>query len=138
MDVLERTGAVSPVRRSRISIGVEQDLRGTLAPRAKGRLLLVDYFAAGRCGIAVGDLTASFRPEVPRGAYVELAAVEGVRIFAEERLMGILADAGPTLRLSGPPFARHLSISLDRPELWIDFLERPGILAGKGLLRSRT
>jgi hypothetical protein len=117
---------------------VELDLRGTLAQRARGGVVVVDYFATKRCSVAVGDVTASFRSDVPRAAFVELAAVEGVRVFVEERLLDTLAEAGPTLRLSGPPFARHLSVSLDRPELWINFLGRPGILSGKGLVRQRV
>lgn len=58
--------------------------------------------------------------------YVELASFEGVRLFAESRLLAVLGDAGPSLRLGGPPFARHLPVELDRPERWIDFLEGPG------------
>jgi len=99
-------------------------------------VVVVDYFATKRCSVAVGDVTASFRSDVPGTAFVELAAVEGVRVFVEERLLDTLSEAGPTLRLSGPPFARHLSVSLDRPELWIEFLERPLILSGKSPLRS--
>jgi hypothetical protein len=55
----------------------------------------------------------------------------------ESRLLTLLDDAGPTLRLVGPSFARHLAVELDRPERWIDFLEGPGVLAGKGLFRRR-
>jgi hypothetical protein len=62
---------------------------------------------------------------------VELASIESVRVFAASRLLGVLADAGSSLRLGGPPFARHLAVDLDRPERWIDFLEEPGVLVGK-------
>ncbi len=126
----------APLPRSRIGIGVEPELRESLASRAHGRVLVIDYFATRRCSVAIGDLTASFRLEAPGPAYVELAEVAGVRLLVEKRLLGILDDAEPTLGLSRPPFARHVSISLGRPELWIDFLERPGILSGKGPLRS--
>jgi hypothetical protein len=49
----------------------------------------------------------------------------------------VLSDAGPTLVLGGPLFARHLSVELGQPEQWLDFLEGPGVLAGKGAFRMR-
>jgi hypothetical protein len=85
----------------------------------------------------IGDLTVDFRDTPPGPGYVELAGIEGVRLLTESRLLGVLGDAGASLRLGGPPFARHLSIELDRPERWIDFLELPGVLAGKRRLRRR-
>jgi hypothetical protein len=129
------SGTVVP--RSQISLGVEPTLRRTLAQRANGRVLLIDYFASQRCSLVMGDLTGNFEDMPPGPGYVELASIEGVRVFTESRLLAVLDDAGPSLRLGGPPFARHLAIDLDRPELWIDFLERPGVLAGKRRFRKR-
>jgi hypothetical protein len=94
-------------------------------------VLVIDYFASRRCGVVIGDLTVDFGDEPPGPAYVELAGIESVRVFAESRLLAVLGNAGPSLRLGGPPFARHLAVELDRPGRWIDFLERPGVLAGK-------
>jgi hypothetical protein len=85
----------------------------------------------------IGDLTGDFKETPPGPGYVELASIEGVRVFAEARLLTILDDAGPSLRLSGFPFARHLAVDLDRPERWIDFLEGPGVLAGKRRFGTR-
>ena len=79
----------------------------------------------------IGDLTGDFENTAPGAGYVELASIENVLVFAESRLLAVFDDARPTLRLGGPPFARHLAVDLDRPERWIDFLERPGVLAGK-------
>ncbi|MEA2609595.1 MAG: hypothetical protein QOJ75_1838 [Chloroflexota bacterium] len=121
-------GTVIPL--SQIRLGVESTLRGSLARLATGRVLLVDYFAGRRCSVVIGDLTADFRDAPTRQGYVELASIAGVRVFAAERLLAVLGDAGPTLRLAGPPFARHLAIRLDRPERWMEFLEGPGVLAG--------
>ena len=59
-----------------------------------------------------------------------VVGIESVRVFAESRLLAVLGDSGSTLRLGGLPFARHLSVELDRPERWIDFLEGRGVLAG--------
>jgi hypothetical protein len=127
------------VLRSRISLGVEPALRASLASLAHGRVVVIDYFASlsKRGSVVIGDLTGAFRDADPGPEYVEFAPIEDVRIFVESRLVTVLDDARATLRLAGPPFARHLSVELDPPELWIDFLERPGVLAGKGLFRRR-
>ena len=129
--------AGSAVPRSQIGLGVEPNLRGSLAELASGRVLVIDYFASRRCSIVIGDLTGDFEDAPPAKGYVELASIEGVRVFTESRLLAVLGDSGSRLRLGGPPFARHLAIDLDRPERWIDFLERPGVLAGKRRFRTR-
>jgi hypothetical protein len=113
------------VPRSRISLGVEPTLRASLAQIAGGRLIVVDYFASRtrRFWVVFGDLTTRFAHAPPGPGYVEFAAIEGVRIFVESRLLTLLDEAGPTLRLAGPPFARHLAVELELPERWIEFLE---------------
>jgi hypothetical protein len=99
--------------------------------------MVIDYFASRRCSVVIGDLTVDFGDTPPGPGYVELASIERVRVFAESRLLAVLGDAGFTLRLGGRPFARHVSVELERPERWIDFLERPGVLAGKRRFRWR-
>ena len=125
------------VPRSQISLGVEPTLRASLARLANGRVLVIDYFASRRCSVVIGDLTGDFEDTPPGPGYVELASIEHMRVFAESRLLAVLDDAGPTLRLGGPRFARHLAVDLDRPERWIDFLDGPGVLAGKRRLGWR-
>jgi hypothetical protein len=112
-------------------LGVEPTLRRSIAQLAKGRVLVIDYFASRRCSVVIGDLTGDFRDAPPGRGYIELATLEGVRVFAAPGLLGVLGDARPSLRLGGPPFARHLAVDLDPPERWIDFLEGPGVLAGQ-------
>jgi hypothetical protein len=114
---------------------VASDLRASLPSAARGRHLVIDYFASHRCGAPVGDLTATFRADEPGADYVELDPLDDVRCFAEARLVPLLAEARATLRWAGPTFARHLAVELDRSELWLQFLDRPGIVVGKGLLR---
>jgi len=118
------------VPRPQISLGVEPTLRGSLAQMANGRPIVIDYFASRRCSVVIGDLTGDFRGTPPGRGYVELSSVEGVRVFVESRLLSFFGEAGFSLRLGGPPFARHLALDLDRPERWLDFLDRPGVLAG--------
>jgi len=119
--------------RSRINVGVEPALRIRLIELAAGRRLVLDYFASRRCSIVIGDLTARFRRQPPGPAYVELASIEGVQVYAEERLLPVLKNAALTLRLAGPSFARHLAVSLDPGSLWIEFLEQPTVLARRRL-----
>ena len=119
------------VPRSRLSIGVDPALRTRLAGLAAGRILVIDYFASRRCSVVIGDLTGTFEVRPPGPGYAELARIEGVRVFVESRLLPTLEVAGPTLRLGGPPFARHVAVGLEEPERWIDFLDGPGVLVGK-------
>lgn len=86
------SGTVVP--RSQLALGVGTTLRGSLARLANGRLLVVDYFASRRCSIVIGDLTVDFADAPPGPGYVELAGIEGVRVFAESRLLAVLGDAG--------------------------------------------
>jgi hypothetical protein len=119
------------IPRSQVSIGLDPGLRPALGPMAAGRVLVIDYFASQGCGVVIGDLTCRFSATAPGSGYRELAAIEGVALFVEGRLLTMLTEAGPSLVLAGPPFARHLAIELEQPERWIDFLEGPGILTGK-------
>ncbi len=54
-------------------------------------------------------------------------------MFAEQRLIALFEDSGTGLDLAGPRFARHLVVTMQRPERWLDFLECPGVCAGKSL-----
>jgi hypothetical protein len=115
----------------RVTIGIEPALRTDLASRAAGRVLVIDYWASRRCGVVTGDLTARFSDRDVNGSYVEGAPIEGVRIVVEERLLDVLEQSQPTLRLTGPTFRRRLGMELARPELWLDFLDGPGVVHGK-------
>jgi hypothetical protein len=116
---------------SGLRIEVEPALRDELAVMAAGRTLVIDYFASKRCGVVSGDLTVAFQDEARDEPLAEAAPSAGVRIAVDARLRDVLAASGPTLRLSGPRFRRRLAIELERPELWLDFLNRPGVLRGR-------
>lgn len=53
----------------------------------------------------------------------ELAPIGGVRVLVVPQLREVLAT-GAELRFGGPSFSRHLWLALDRPEAWLDFLDR--------------
>lgn len=124
-------GTTTIVPNTQLSIGIEPELRGDLAKRAAGRVLVINYWALRRCGVVTGDLTVRLTEREIEGPYVAVAPIEAVRIVVEERLLNVLELSGPTLRLMGPTFRRRLGIELARPELWLDFLHRPGVLRGK-------
>jgi len=42
-------------------LGVDARLRDSLAQMAKGRAIVIDYFASRRCSVVIGDLTGDFR-----------------------------------------------------------------------------
>lgn len=114
--------AVDPVvGRSPIELGVEPGLRGRLAGLAGGRSLVIDYYASVLRGLTVGDLTVRLGDPGPEPRFMELEPLEGVTVLAERSLLDLLP--GATVHETGLPVARHLAISLDRPERWIAFLE---------------
>lgn len=131
---MTQPGTVIP--RSLLSVGLDPTLRAGLPAMAEGKVVVIDYFASRGCCVVTGDLTCALRPTPPATGFTELAPIEGARLFVETRLVPVIRDAGASLRLGGPPFARHLAVDLEAPERWIEFLEQPGILAGKQQFRS--
>jgi hypothetical protein len=124
---------------------VEPTLRASRPNRARRLVLVIDYFASRRCTIVIGDLTGDFRDAPPGTGYVELARIEGVRLFAESRWLGLLGDAGPGVRLGGPRSpgtGRSSSIGPNAGSTFTAALEassnaRPGDRVGSGPSRSR-
>ena len=117
---------------SSIALELDPALRGSLTRRADGRLLVIDSFRSVGCGGAIGDITIRWWREPPVGDFVEIAPFEGVSLFVRRSLVRLLAAARPTLTRARLPFQGGLSISLGRPELWIDFLDSPGRWQGAG------
>ncbi len=119
--------AASPIPRSRLSIGLDPSLRAGLARLAAGRAVVVDFFASRTCtSVWIGDITAGWlQPGAVRPDLVALAPIEGVEVFVDRRLVDLLTDAGPSLRLAGPAFARHLAVRLEDAAAWLAFLETP-------------
>jgi hypothetical protein len=121
--------AQRPIPRSRIAVGLDPALRGRLAVLAAGRSIAIDWFASrSRCtSVWIGDLTARWvKPGAPvKAGLVPLVPIDGVPVHAAGGLLDLLATTGPSLRLSGPVFARHLAVDLVDPVAWFDFLETP-------------
>lgn len=109
------------IGRSHIHLGVAPQLAGRLPELAAGRPLVIDYHASLLRGIRVGDITVVIAEPDFEPCFIELDPVESVLVLAHRRLIDLLD--GATLREAGPPWKRHLAITLARPEAWIDFLE---------------
>ncbi len=109
------------------SFGVRLDpsLLGTFAERAAGRALVIDAFRSWQCGTWIGDLTAEWWRTAPDDPFVALTPLEGVPVYAHRRLVRLLEAAGACVVRSRLAFLGRLRLTLDRPELWIDYLDRP-------------
>ena len=108
-----------------MKIRVDATLNRPIRARADGRVLVIDSFRSWSCGTWVGDLTVEWWRSPPGDDFVEAAAIDGVAVFIRRRLTRILEAAGVTIASSRLPLFGGLRIELDRPELWIDYLDRP-------------
>lgn len=101
---------------------------GSLARRARGRILVIDAFRS-RCACSAvysGDITVRWADEAPGQAFIDDAPLEEVPVAVRDTLVRLLERAGPTLHAGGWPRRDALRLELDRPELWLDWLARPG------------
>lgn len=106
-------------------IRLDPSLVGRLAERADGRVLVIDAFRSWQCGTWIGDLTAEWWRSSPDDPFVAAPALEGVPVYVHRRLVRLLETAGASVVRSRLPFFGGLGVTLDRPELWIDYLDRP-------------
>jgi hypothetical protein len=110
--------ANSPIR-----IRVESSLVPRLSELSQGRALVIDCFASRRCGVTIGDVTVTVGSNACRFGLPRAGPARncpGPRLRAPPGP----ARAGAELRLGGPVVPQRLRLSIDRPEGWVDFLER--------------
>jgi len=120
------------VERAQPYIVLNGRLRGQLATLGAERVLVIGYFASGRCGVVVGDFSISWRKAAPGPGYVELNPIEGVPVYADRRLLDVLRRSNPEL-WPGGLFSRGTpSIRLALPEQWIAFLDGPIVMLRRG------
>jgi hypothetical protein len=89
---------------------------------ARGRPLVIDHYASRRCGVTIGDLRARFDAALPEVDVVELDPIGAVQVLVERALLQLLGS-GASLRIGGPRSLSKVGVDLDRPELWLEFLE---------------
>lgn len=110
-----------------MSLHLEADARARarLRGRAAGRALLIDFYATRCCTSAlIGDLETRWVDPAETPERIAVDEIEGVAILADRRLVPLLSE-GAALVESGPVFAHTIGVRLDRPELWLAFLETP-------------
>jgi len=118
----------SEVERQPPAIAVHPRLRGRLATLAADRALVIGYVTSRSCCAVVGDFTVSWRKEVPGADYLPLPPIEGVLLYADRRLLGVLSEGMPQL-WPGGLFRRDTpTIRLDIPERWIQFVGGPPVV----------
>lgn len=131
MSHLEERGQSCVVR-------LDPSLVGSFAERSDGRVLVIDAFRSWHCGTWIGDLTAEWSRTAPDDAFVALAQLESVPVYAHRRLVRLIETAGAKVVRSRLPFFGGLNVTLDRPELWIDYLDRPAAWAQGSDVASPT
>ncbi len=108
-----------------MSLRLAASLEGRLAEIGEGRVLVIDAYRSWQCGTWIGDLTVEWWLKRPGDNFVVVAHFEGVPILVHRRLVRILEAADATLVRSRLPFFGSVHLELARPELWIDYLDRP-------------
>jgi hypothetical protein len=121
-----------------VNLRLDRSLEGSLEARAAGRAIVIDAYRSWSCGTWVGDLTARLGVVPDPGVFVEAEPVDGVRVFLRPNLARLLVEAGASLHGGGLFRRSGLRIELDRPELWIDWLEHPGANDASDLPPSST
>ena len=113
------------IPRSQITVAMHPGLLGSLARLARGRALVIGYYASARCGTVVGDLSTSWRTGSPGDQFRRLAPMEGVELFADARLLEVLRAGAPELRAGSALQRGTPSLYLGQPERWLEFLDGP-------------
>jgi len=108
-----------------VNLSLGPSMEGRLAGMAEGRVLVIDAYRSWSCGTWVGDLTAEWWVKRPGDGFVEVTRLEGVPVLIHRRLVRVLDAAGATLVRSRLLFFGGVHLELARPELWIDYLDRP-------------
>jgi len=100
--------------------------RRELPALAKGRGLVVDYFATRCCGsnVSVGDLLVGWRRADAAIApdLVPIASPDGVNAWMQRDLVGVVQAARGRVEMRGFGRLRRASLELDDGTVWLDFV----------------
>ena len=108
-----------------MSLSLAPSLEGRFSGMAEGRVLAIDAYRSWQCGTWIGDLTVEWWRKRPADNFIVVAQFEGVPVLVHRRLVRILEAADATLVRSKLPLFGGVRLELARPELWIDYLDRP-------------
>lgn len=119
-----------------ITMSIEADSRATrrIAEEARGRTLLIDFFASRCCtSVLVGDLETRWLDPGQDAGLEPIGSVNATPIVADPALTAVLR-AGRARIVAAGWLGRSLRVWLDAPEAWLDFLGTPAArrLHGRG------
>jgi len=102
------------------------EARRELPAMARGRRLVVDYFATRCCGgnVAVGDLSLRWLPADAGvdAEFVPVEAPDGLRVRVQHDLVSVLRSTGAQVVLRGRGRFRRPVIELQDGATWLDFI----------------
>ena len=107
-----------------VSLEIAPEARVGLVAQARGRRLVIDWFATRCCGnVAVGDVVFRWRaPEQPIDLdAVRVEAVDGLELWIRPELVPLFARARARLVLRGIGPWRHPSVVVEDGAAWLDF-----------------
>lgn len=121
-----------PARGAHETIGADSATSSLIEREARGRVLLIDFFASRCCtSTLVGDLETRWLDPDRTAGLESLGTVSGTPIVADPRLAKILHE-GRARIVRGGWRGRSLQVRLDVPEVWLDFLETPAAHRSRG------
>lgn len=124
-EIVDRERVEASVPWSEIAVAVHPRLMESISRLARGRALVIGYYASARCGTVIGDLSTSWWDVVPVDRFRRLAPIRGVDVFAEAGLLEVLRRGAPELRAGSILTRGRPTLRLGKPELWLDFLASP-------------
>lgn len=112
-------------RSATMSIGADPRATRQIAEDARGRTLLIDFYASRCCrSVLVGDLETRWLDPGQDAGLEPIGSVSGTPIVADPGLTRVLRDGAARL-VAGGWLGRSFQVRLDVPEAWLDFLDTP-------------
>ncbi len=115
---------MEPVPPTAVRLAMAPEVEQALASQARGRRLLIDWFATRCCSnVAVGDV--DFRWQAPdrqiEPGAVRVEGITGFEVWLRPELVGLFARARARVILTGFGRWRHPSVVVEDGDAWIDF-----------------
>lgn len=108
-----------------MSIGADPKATRRIEEEARGRTLLIDFFASQCCtSVLVGDLETRWIDPGQDAGFERIGSVNATPIVADSAITAVLREGGARL-VAGGLLGRSLQVRLDTPEAWLDFLDTP-------------
>lgn len=108
-----------------MSIGADPKATRRIEEEARGRTLLVDFFASRCCtSVLVGDLETRWLDPGQDAGLEPIGSIGPTPIVADLALAAVLRQGHARL-VAGGLLGRSLQVRLDTPEAWLDFLDTP-------------